>query len=242
MLLRRGIISSGLDGGGGGYTDPNSIANLQLWMSGDGGLTTDLSDNAYTITNGSVTIDGTQLNGHDVFRYNGSTSQNTGAQIGRYADYTIGVVFKVDDATTRPGICGSGNSSGTSTSLYQSIAMPTDDNDIISYMSEGGSLPGYSFTSSDLIIDATWHKVWVRFTDGSAPIEIFIDGVLQSTTDSGTADNNTGSPQTFSLGRLGTWPSNQLVGNIAELTMYDSALTDAQIALNDSYFDTRYAL
>jgi len=243
VLLRRGIISSGVLVSG--ITDPNDIAGLQLWMDGETGLTTDKSDNSYTVNNTSVTISSADLNSLDTFRYNGSAFQSIGTQLGKPANYTISAVVKWDDAAVRECAFGSFNSGGSTdeswgTCIASQSSKPSKS--IYSTLGDSTNLAD-SYTALDTLTNATYHIITLRYTSGDSKVDIWVDGVSKSTTDSGTATSCSGTYYEFALGRAGAVAGAiELTGNIAELALYDASLSAGQISNLEDYYTTRYAL
>lgn len=228
-----------------GFVDPNSIAGLQLWMDGEDGLTTDLSDNAHSVTNTGVTISTADLNGLDTFRYNGSAHQSLGTLLGKPANYTISAVVKADDAATRQTAFASFNSGGEGiTSWGVLILSQTAKPSKSVYTSFGnGTVFRDSTTPIDTFVNGTYHLVTLRYTSGDGFTEVFVDGVLQTTIETGTSTSCAGTAFEFALGRAGAVPSViQLTGNIASLTQYDQSISNADKAALENYYTTRYAL
>ena len=96
----------------------------------------------------------------------------------------------------------------------------------------GNGLPSITSTIGD---NRVYHSLTIRY-DG-ATWEVRRDGVVASSNPVAVAGPLT-------LGRLGSWFSGQhgLIGEIAEIMVYDTALSGSQRATVEDYLRTRYAL
>jgi hypothetical protein len=120
------------------------------------------------------------------------------------------------------------------------ILGPAADNNQIRYENpmqilSVGSGNNLSVITSTIGNNQVYHSLTIRY-DG-VTWEVWRDGVLASSTPEGVTGPLT-------LGRLGSWFSGQvgLVGEIAEVMVYDIPLATPQRADVESYLRTKYAL
>jgi len=223
--------------------NPKQFSGLQNWLQGEAGLTTDLSDNANTVTNNSVTIAAAELNGLDVFRYNGSNARQTmSTLLGKPADFTVVALIKLT-GSGRNFIFGSGNSSASSATLWgnATISQNSETAGSLQAFSSDGSGRTKSTTSADEGLTA-WTVIAVRYADGDAFNDIFNDGVKQSITNDSTSTENSGTAQQYAVGRMGAFATDTFEGDIAEHVVYDTALTDGNILTLKTELFTKYNL
>jgi hypothetical protein len=223
---------------------PNDVADLQLWMEGESGLTTDLSDNAYTVANTAATISTADLNGLDTFRFTGSAWLDIGTQLGKPANFTIVAILKADNAATRQVAFASGAASGSSKFIWGSCIISQNSTPSKSISSHASDDVNFRQTSSsaDALVNATYQLVTLRYTAGDAFTDMWVDAVATSQATAGSATSNTGVAEDFRLGSMGAHTSLNFTGNIAEHLVYDRALTQTEIDDIEAHLQSKYAL
>lgn len=211
---------------------PSTISGLQLWIRGDS--VTDLSSNAYSITNTGVTITSSAINGKSAMEFNGTSAylEVTNSVISGTGSRSIYIVYK----STRTGsgyvdaIAGKSQYGVTGTWF-----MVHSRNDVVG----DPYLAGYADDLTGPTPDNAWKYVCVNY-DGTTA-KSYKNGTLAN---SGTktlntvANNFTIGADTYDESSIGRF----LQGQIAEIIVYNTVLSSPDnTALND-YLVARYAL
>lgn len=242
------------DAGGGGFS-PTDIAGLVAWYKADaiGGLSdndpvatwADSSGNGRDATQGTAankpTYQTGEVNSLPCVRFDGSNDV-LAATCPHQPDFTLFVVLKP---------------TGGAIDNYQSAvsrgAVFENDTNFAFAVRRGGANEFlrwccYWRNVSTLYgnegggwVDATWTYVAVK-VDGSANLTIYEKGSSEVTDGSNSA--STDGSQSLRIGGPNSTTSSDayFTGDIAEVILYDSALSDGDRGSVESYLGTKYAL
>ncbi len=159
--------------------------------------------------------------------------------ISKLPNRTVFCVFKPDSVSVRQFVYGDLNAAGSSptTSLVLEISItPTK------YQSQYGN--GINFRGTRGSSATTLSKTLYSdgFTSGAGPlVKMKINGVDETETDfGGSAEAIGGAKENFSIFRAGDFTSLNFAGQIQELVVYDSELSDANIALVENFLKTKH--
>ncbi|HSH93314.1 MAG TPA: chitobiase/beta-hexosaminidase C-terminal domain-containing protein [Roseimicrobium sp.] len=230
-----------------GTTGYVSRSGLQLWLKADSlGLTGGSAVSVWTDQSGSSN-DVTQatganrptyqtgvINGQPVVRFNGTTQSLTSAVAIKPANITIMAVYRPTAAGSTPTVISQTYDAGATIgwSLRAGAAAnltPYTDMNI-------GAAP--TITSSLTVTTVNTPYLLATTYDGVAR-KVYLGGVLKSTT-AKTGGLTYGTVTSFSIGNhLGT---NYLNGDIAEVLVYNRALSDNERQDVEAYVYARYAV
>ena len=99
-------------------------------------------------------------------------------------------------------------------------------------------------TVDGVIADNNWHHISYSANKLTTTVNVYVDGVLKTTGSStGLWTLSTGdSTRTLNIGRINNYNPNKLVGNIANFSIYNKALTAQEILQNYNATKTRFGL
>lgn len=169
---------------------------------------------------------------------NGATSyyQMSAADFGRPASYTILMAYQ-PQSNTAHWILGSGNSNNPN---FLGV-IRNNSGAVGTYYGDNSQ-----FTLSEVAGAFTvgvWTVVAVRYSDGDDFSDIWLDGVKQSPTHSGSRPTSTGSTAyAFSIGRLGTFTGNSAIANIGPVYLWESALSDVQVEAESALLEAAFGI
>jgi len=226
--------------GGGGSFSPLDIAGCTVWLDASDSTTLfdatsggslpadegeverieDKSGNSYHFTGTTGPIRKTaEINGLDALRFSGDYLVNTS----NLSDGTCTIFFVGSQETGEFGYFFDGGDGSSRIALGAIGSFSTMD------IFQGESVLGYSYTAS-----ATNH-VWSFVADSTD--KLYEDGSLKV---SGNAGSHTlGSGMVLGARFIFT---NGFVGNFAEMIIYDTALSDSDRGLVESYLATKWGL
>ncbi|HAA15687.1 MAG TPA: hypothetical protein DCE41_29860 [Cytophagales bacterium] len=99
----------------------------------------------------------------------------------------------------------------------------------VPYLALGGGVSNSGpFSAATTINDGTWHHLAFRFDEGTA--DVFVDGVLSSTSNGITGSINANSGQTVWIGGRSDKTDRFFGGTLDELRLYNAGLCDTEIA------------
>lgn len=227
---------------------PSSISGLQLWVDGDNAYT-DMSSNAYTVTNNGSTVSSGALNGHDVFQFLGSSSQyiDIGTQLGKPASFTTIAVFRTTIAvTTRQFVCASLSSSGQSKTCWgdHAISQTSYPTGSLTTCHSNDTIYRDSYTAGSKIVQNQWTISMNSYNSGDTDSAIYLDGVQESLTHggSGSPTTNSGTAYDMVIGRPGAFNGIYFTGDLAEFIVYDASISSEEKEGLNQYLKDKYAL
>lgn len=99
-------------------------------------------------------------------------------------------------------------------------------------------------TVDGVIADNNWHHISYSANKLTTTVNVYVDGVLKTTGSStGLWTLSTGdSTRTLNIGRINNYNPNKLVGNIANFSIYNKALTAQEILQNYNATKTRFGI
>tara|TARA_R100000808_G_scaffold17647_1_gene38940 strand:+ start:1833 stop:3944 length:2112 start_codon:yes stop_codon:yes gene_type:complete len=225
--------------------NPGLISNLIGWIDGDNGYT-DLSTNGYTVTNNGTSITAAALNGHDIFNFDSASSEyiSWGTQLGKPSSYTVAVLARVTNASTRQFVCASLASSGASATNWGSITVTQTGkpSGSITTSYSNGSVFRDNWTGASEISSNTWQVIIVSFNFGDFNSVVTIDNSDKSLSALGSGNNNSGTAYEFTMGRPGAFNGVYMTGDIAEMAIYDRELSFGEKNKLYNYFKNKYGI
>ena len=234
---------------------PTDISNCQLWLKADSLSLNDDDDVAAWADSSGNSNDAAQgtgakqpvyktgiLNSLPIVRFDGAAHY---MQVANHANLnaatvTFFVVAKSDIVGGSYGndgfLVNKENSSGPGT---YGISLETDVNDMRAQIRLNGSEGTARTADVDSNLDTNWHTYMVIY-DGDN-LNVYDNGSIQTDSDGtdGTIDVDTSTSFT-----IGAHPAPQRFwdGDIAEIIVYDKALSAIEITQVESYLDNKYAL
>src|SRR5262249_13193081 len=203
----------------------------------------DMTGNGYQATQNTGSRQPTfvtgAINGLPVVRFNSTNSTYLGFARPVQDDFTIFCVYRASQGV------------GTCTQFYQGAAlfngeMPNVVNDFGTSLNANGKLlagtgnPDVTIVSSNSIYtNGLPHIVAFKRTRSSGALTLYVDGTLQGTNTGGTQSLT--SPAQLVLGAQQTL-NNYLNGDIAEVKIYASALSDADRIAAENALSCKYGL
>jgi len=255
-----------ITGAGGSFPASPFASGLQLWLKADAGVTADSSGavtnwadqsgngNTATQLNGDAnapTLITNEVNGLPALRFEGSPvymSVNPSTNLTLAGDVTSFAVIRIDDYSVRHGLWSQTDSSD--------IAGPND----WSIMPSGDMRPRVNRgdgTDTSSAHQFTWYGQPLKFQPSVAPGQFFVLGWEAEglTTMIHYFNNETNSFQNYAslivptdlgnpllIGTRGDLSSEQLKGDMAELLIYDRALSSSEVATVQNYLAGRYGI
>jgi hypothetical protein len=226
---------------------------LQAWFRADGitGLSNgaavavwpDATGNGYTATQNTVGLQPTfvtgAINGLPVVRFNNTNSTYMGFARPVQDDFTILCVYRSSQGV------------GTGTQFYQGAGlvngeMPNVVNDFGLSLNANGKLlagtgnPDVTIVSSDSVYtNGLPHIIAFRRTRSTGAMALYVDGNLQGTNMGGT--QSLSAPVQLVLGAQQTL-NNYLTGDVAEVKIYATALSDSDRVAEENALFCKYGL
>lgn len=173
MFRYRTTRRDGFTGGFGGI--PIDITNLQFFI--EDGIITDKSPNAYTINNTGVTLGSADLNGKDVFLFDGSSYlelANTG-DVDITGAFTIHIVVKLTVSNNCYLVMKGDNETANATQYF--INYNSSGDKFVGRIGSGTSNHTVDYNSPN---EATYEILSFRYIP-SGDLYIYSDGILQNT-------------------------------------------------------------
>ncbi len=171
--------------------------------------------------NGEITFDGSD----DFLTY--------AKRLGKPENFTLFMYAKVADISNRVALCSASNSIGGNGSIYMSMLNKQEGSSgtITSYIGDGSNLTG-TVSNTALLENNIYTLIGIRYQEGDDFISIYKNGIEVTTEKVHTsADSNSGSPQNFSIGRLGDYasPGFQAPMSVKEMLVYSTVVSDEDI-------------
>lgn len=216
--------------------DPSAVSGLQFWARSDQGITKDGSDlvsqwndisgNARHLTeatNKPLWVD-TLINGYPAIRFDGSNDVLTSTSFSLSQPMTVFIVCKIVTHTNLDGI----------------------------WFGNAGSAPGIFMRSSPSVVihdTSTGSEISRNSTAAYELFKAIFNGTSSTLAVNNGSDAATGSSYTSSLTAgfaVGSWgaAAGSRFGNIevAEIAIYNSAITGANLTALNAYFGSRYGI
>ncbi|MEV6521079.1 LamG-like jellyroll fold domain-containing protein [Longispora sp. NPDC051575] len=163
------------------------------------------------------------VNGQPALRFNGAQSMYFPSPVNPFT-FSVFVVGKNSKSSGYSMILGPGGN-------YPNNQMRWENSNQALFVGLGNNMPVCTSTIGN---NKVYHALSARY-DGNT-MRVYRDGVLKS---SHTFSTNTG----WTLVSIGSWFSSYfMVGDLAEVIVYQSALSDADRTATDNYLRTKYAL
>ncbi|HLL56260.1 MAG TPA: LamG-like jellyroll fold domain-containing protein [Myxococcaceae bacterium] len=214
-------------------------SGLNLWLRSDGsfsvsgGRVASWLDDSGTGRHASQMVSTSQprlispaLNGYPVVRFDGAQMIATATPL-YLSRWTIFVVGKYNNPNETFGLILGPGDNGNNQLRYE------NGSQLLLY---GGS-NGMPVITSSIGNTRVYHALAVRYDGGS--LNVFRDGVLKSSHGFSTSGS-------WVLGRIGSWFSSCsscfLQGDLAEIIVYDRALSESERTSVNSYLRAKYAL
>lgn len=212
-------------------------ANTESYVDNDAvGTLTDKSGNSRNLTQGTAgakpTFKTSIVNGKSVYRFDGG-DYATGAAISSFISnsaYTIMVVFKASSIGTN-GASYANNRVFADSAAYFGLFLKTTGPSAIAYNWDGSD-----DNVSATISTGTFYLATMRHSSGTLYLQI-----NQNTEVSIASGNTQVMTGNFNLGGSGV-ASSYLTGDIAELVIWNTSLSGANISGLQEGFRTKYAL
>lgn len=154
--------------------------------------------------------------------YASGTSRTFEAWVNRDTSTTEDVIFGSSNATNSPRLAFP---SGTGTMVFKP---------------NGATGSGVTLTASGIGSTGSWKHIVLVFEDSTNTANLYLNSTLVAT--GTTADQFHATPGNFEVGRSATSPNSNFDGKIAEVAVYESALTGTEIFAHynsrTKYFDT----
>lgn len=229
---------------------PSDIAGLKLWLDAGQGifansvsLWTDQSGNGNTPTQAFIADQPLRvlaaLNGEPVVRFDGSTEElnNSAADlVNNLSAYTYFIVYNPDQTTANQFLLN------VSSNLIRKITHQIFSNQIFIYTGIGNADLGQeASTNTSAIIDEVIYDGGL--SGNSNRLKYFQNGIqvvfdaFAGTIPASLANSETG----FSVGGRNT-PSGHYDGDIAEVLVYDTALSGVNLQQVRDYLNDKYAI
>lgn len=238
---------------------PATISNLQAWFKADSlalsdgaavGTWTESSPNAYAATQavaGQKPIYKANIvNGLPVVRFSSASSQylDLGTVLGKPANFTTFAVYQTTDASTRQDAFGSIDSSYTGAKGWGLLDL---NNSAAGCLAHGWASDGTNSAwprALSAITANTFYYTASAYVSGGTSSVPYINGVTPAYTVAGgtTPASNSGTAYSFSLGRAGAYNGNYFSGDLAEVIIYNKALSNAERAQVEAYLKNKYGL
>jgi len=249
---------------------PASIANNILWLDGNDlttlyqtsdcsttavsannqpvGCWKDKSGNGFNATQATnaqrPTYTTNQINSKPVLNFvsGNSATLGVGTALGKPANFTSFVVFNTSDVTTQQAVMGSSQNGGANITDWGFVGIAMGNAPAGAFMTTISDGTNTSIARSPaLLSNNTYAMIGQRYTAGQALVDTFVNGSAYTNTPwTGTAVSNGGTAYAFALGQCGAYASRFLNGNIAEVIIYNTALTNTQIEQVQAYLNTKY--
>jgi hypothetical protein len=221
---------------------PIPLANLKLWLKADAGITKDGSNyvsewqdfsgngnNAVQAigANQPLFVDN-EVNGNAVIRFSGNQVIIIPANlIGNTNDKTIIIVYKLINTSTYGGLITSKGSGDESTAVYHDVG-----NSDYQVMFGNGLI-----LSATVDMTSTYH---ILIATSATQKTVHINGVLKNSNPGAYTINNAG-VDTY-IGTYRCSYANFIHADIAEMIIYDSALSTADRQQVENYLSAKYGI
>lgn len=237
---------------------PKSISGLNLWMKADSlnlsdgasvGTWTDSSSNAFTTTQSSISMQPifktNILNGKPVVRFDSASTQylNMGTILTKAPNFTVFSVFNSVNAGVVQGVFGSFTCCANGNAWATFELSRTQANGLGSYIGDGTN--GARALSGAVLADNTFYYADTVYTAGSVSPIMYINGNIQTITTPNTGvapTTNVGADSPFSIGRWGNYNAEYFKGDLAEIIIYNRALSESERKRVEGYLKAKYGL
>jgi hypothetical protein len=247
--------SSTVDAADANVWDPSMLAGLALWLDAEKGVTGAANVSAWADQSGNgnnfsqatganqPSLAANAVHGHSALQFTASGDSFLAEQplsatltFGT-GDYEIMEVLEYDNVPANDQNIGYACVWVSSPSQGIFANNPGVPNAALYVQMAGTSVSSVATTFND----AAYHRLGARRT--GAVLEARTDGVVATTPITGTQDVTAGSIGAFIGGRIPTEGANQaLDGHIAEVVAVKGTVSDADAALLETYFKTKYGL
>ena len=235
---------------------PADLSDLQLWFKADaitgksdGDALTSWADESGNGRNATMvanpTYETNEVNGQPVVRLNGSNQYGTIADfVYTLTGLTVFAVVKNDDEGTGHAYMGHYDAGAGQRSWYLARESTANDGQVQGVTSaDGGSVNAKTYDGGHRP-KTDWHIAALRFDADT--LEVFINGLLQNSTKStdGTVASLHNSTAALTIGAVLNSGAVLIPhdGDIAELIVFDAALSAANRALVEEYLSAKYAI
>lgn len=226
---------------------PATVPGLLRWLVADDILQADntavaswrdrVSGAATQATSGlQPTLQTGEVNGHAVVRFDGVDDWMTTPSTALNSDLTVISVCKFTTATSGRGPVGLDGAGGRVFIMRYDIPGGVNNAAFISYNSTSGTV----FDNQTPYTPTNWNVITGARSANTA--QVFVNGTSSAAT-TGTAGlvGRSGS-FVIAVGRADTFNTSYLPGDIAEILVYDHALTSGERATVHSYVQNTYAI
>lgn len=235
---------------------PSDHDSLKLWLYGEkistsGGFVTswlDQSGNGHNATQSTGSYQpsyiASGIAGHPIVHFDSINDFLTcGTALGKPANYTIFIVFRMVNINITQTACGSLDAPGTLTKSWGAVKNNSTTPGKLFYTFSDGSNVSQGNTSAAVFTNNTFGIYTEMYTTGQNACEVWSNGISKAITiGTPSATTNSGTAYDFCLGRFGAYNGVYLHGDIAELIVYSTSFTTTQRAMVEIYLSNKYAI
>jgi hypothetical protein len=201
--------------------------------SGNGNNGTLTSGPTYSSANfGSLVFDGT------------NDEVTTTTQFSNPQTYSIGAWFKTSTASGKKIVGFEIDQTGTGSNFYDRLLYIGTDGKIYFGVFDTSNNTTKTASSPSTYADNNWHNIVGTYDSGGTTMELYVDGVSVDTETAITAISYSGYWRIASYA-LGGWTSGSngyFTGNIAQVSIYNRALTATEVAQNYNALRGRFSI
>jgi len=239
VLFFTGFIFAQTGPGGIGTTDGTS--NLVLWLNAEEAISNtswnDKSGYGFDFTNGSgATLNIATINGYNSFSFNGTSNyfEKSYESVLNPDDYTVFSVDKVISNNTHKAVFSNRDDvSGQKGFILYSVP----NSNKWSFWTGGG---GWNTTNSDVSTANIWASQTITYRSTNHKKIIYIQNTEKATT-THTMVKNMSKPFRVGAGKNeSAIPNYYFKGDIGEVIMYNSVLSDSERIIVDNYLSAKY--
>lgn len=230
---------------------PTDISGCQLWLDVDQGITKDGSDyvsswadqsgNNNNATQGTGSyqpqLQSTSI-GSAIF-FDGTDNYLTlGTQLGKPANWTIFIVMAMASTTSSQFVLASSDAANNLKSTWGYIRYYSG-----TYRGIYGDDVSYSITNSvdTQFTSSIFSQHTIRYIDGDTKVDLWKTGTTQAVTiDASGANSCEGTAYEMAIGRCGAYNGEYARVYVAELIIYNAALSNNNIDLVEGYLREKY--
>jgi hypothetical protein len=183
--------------------------------------------------------------GQWVYNYAVGEYHNLPAQVAITDSHTMMIAVKFDafSAANDQFFVGSYVSGSANSLLVCKIEVNGGAADYLEVQFGNSAVWSVTQTSAWAPVAGQWYIITVRHTSGDTDVDIWIDGVVQATTNpTANTGNATPSSQNFAIGLSGNVSVKQFDGKIGHCVVFGEALSDFNRALVEAGLKTLYGV
>lgn len=208
----------------------------------------DLTSNNYDATQATSSAQpkwyANQQNSMASIFFDGGDFLTEGTNLGKPSSYTSSMIIRATDISTSPQYVWANYGAETYSYWYSALKISGASNGALSscITNQAGTVFTYAYTAGSTINATDYYLISDRYATGASTLYKYVDTASKSFTYADTsATTNSGTSNSFSIGRLGNFNGGYFNGYIGSFCMFNSSLSDTDRGYVESFLNNYYA-